>query len=213
VAPTSLTATILVPTEAERLTATTVLSGSKAARGVPRKRAWGDENPQTKLNEKVYNWARLQLNKYVGGRECWDLADRALKHAGARSSSTTGKDDNYDWGMRVDPVTSVIRGDVLQFRNHVVRTTVVTTNTTTGEGESSWKDELRPHHTAVVATNNGAKGLEVFEQHWPEKKPPEPFGAIHCMSPTLSLARRPSPKLWAAASLHSSSPRPWRCLE
>lgn len=71
-------------------------------------------------SNKVYQWARQQLNKRVGVGECWDLADRALRQAGARTSTTTGPDDNYDWGTPVNPVQAVIPGDILQFRNYMV---------------------------------------------------------------------------------------------
>lgn len=119
------------------------------------------------LNQKVYKWARSKLGQKVDSGECWDLAHRALQHAGAQSSTTTGKNDDYVWG---DPVTvqAVVPGDILQLRDHVV-TTTVTTDVTFEDGsgyedtkESSFK---RSHHTAIVAENKGAFGLVVLEQN------------------------------------------------
>lgn len=104
------------------------------------------------------------LNKRVAAGECWDLADRALRQAGARSSTTTGRDDNYDWGTPVNPVQAVIAGDVLQFRDHTIKTTV-TTRYPDQSSESTFEIIARPHHTAIVAANQGAKGLEILEQN------------------------------------------------
>lgn len=69
----------------------------------------------------VVHAARSDLGHRVGHGECWDLADRALRDAGARSSTTTGRNDDYVWG---DPVAlnAVTPGDILQFRNYVVIT-------------------------------------------------------------------------------------------
>lgn len=118
----------------------------------------------TQRSHKVYDWARQQRNKRIGTGQCWDLADRALRHAGARSSTTTGQDDNYDWGTPVNPVQAVIPGDILQFRNYMVKTTV-TTKYPDQSTESTFEIIGRPHHTAVVAANNGPKGLEILEQN------------------------------------------------
>jgi hypothetical protein len=115
-------------------------------------------------SQKVYQWARHQLNRRVGAGECWDLADRALRQAGARSSATTGVQDNYDWGTPVKPVQAVIPGDILQFRNYTI-TTTVTTKYPDQSTESTFRTVLRPHHTAIVAANNGAKGLVILEQN------------------------------------------------
>jgi hypothetical protein len=119
------------------------------------------------LNQKVYDWARSKLGHKVDSGECWDLAHRALQHAGAQSSTTTGKNDDYVWGTPVQ-VTVVIPGDILQLRDHVV-TTTVTTDVTFEDG-SGYEDtkELtlkRPHHTAIVAENKGAFGLVILEQN------------------------------------------------
>jgi hypothetical protein len=127
----------------------------------------GDVMGEDERNQKVYKWALSKLRHRVGRGECWDLADQALRHAGAQSSTTTGRDDDYVWGT---PVASgaVVPGDILQFRDYSV-TTTVTTVVTFSDGSSdtteSFVTQVRPHHTAIVAANNGAKGLVILEQN------------------------------------------------
>jgi len=121
----------------------------------------------TDLNQKVYKWARSKLGQKVDRGECWDLAHRALQHAGAQSSTTTGEKDDYVWGTSV-AVTAVIPGDILQLRAHLVTKTVHTD--VTFEDGSGYEDtsELpleRPHHTAIVVENKGAFGLVILEQN------------------------------------------------
>ena len=84
---------------------------------------------EPKLNHSVYLFAHSHVGKFVGKRhECWDLVDQALRHAGAASSATTGADDDYVWGTPIG-THQVIAGDVLQFRNFVIATRVVTSVT------------------------------------------------------------------------------------
>jgi hypothetical protein len=57
---------------------------------------------------------------------------------------------------------------VLQLRDHVVTTTVITDVTfEDGSGYENTQELVlkRPHHTAVVAENKGAFGLVIFEQN------------------------------------------------
>ena len=118
------------------------------------------------INLKVVHAARSHLGHRVGHGECWDLADRALRDAGARSSTTTGRNDDYVWG---DPVAlnAVTPGDILQFRNYVVITktkTEVTFDNGGGSVNDEETDAVRGHHTAIVESV-GAGALVVFEQH------------------------------------------------
>jgi hypothetical protein len=103
----------------------------------------------------------------VGSGECWALAHEALKDAGAQSSTTTRKNDDYVWGTLVS-VQMVIPGDILQFRNYAA-ITMIKTDVTFDDG-SGYEDTnestlQRPHHTAIVAENKGATGLLVLEQN------------------------------------------------
>ena len=59
----------------------------------------------------------------VGDGECFALVDMALKSAGAKSAEDFGKvtrHSDYVWGHAVD-LDRIRPGDVLQFRNHVVK--------------------------------------------------------------------------------------------
>jgi hypothetical protein len=118
------------------------------------------------INQQVTHWARGKIGHQVGTGECWDLADRALRQAGASSSTTTGSNDDYVWGDEV-ALTAVMPGDILQFRDYVV-TTKTTTDVTFDDGSGSVDDQesdaVRGHHTAIVdAVTSGA--VVVLEQH------------------------------------------------
>lgn len=122
-------------------------------------------------NQKVVIWTQGQLGKKIGKGECWDLAEQALKQAGARTSNDLGpvdEDSDYIWGDAI-AVKDVIPGDILQFRDHKVETTTETeymfpdgssetlTETTTAE---------RPHHTAIVNGKLDADGaVQTLDQH------------------------------------------------
>lgn len=121
----------------------------------------------TTTNQNVVVWARSRLGQQVGRGECWDLADQALRQAGAQSSTTTGANDDYVWGDPVE-LKDATPGDILQFRDHVVKTvTVVTTTFADGSEmeETSEVTQTRPHHTAVVEATPGAGQLQILEQH------------------------------------------------
>ncbi|HSS38892.1 MAG TPA: hypothetical protein VLT58_08995 [Polyangia bacterium] len=118
------------------------------------------------LNQHVVTWARGKLGQKVGAGECWDLADGALRAAGASSSTTTGDDDDYVWGDSVIPA-GALPGDIVQFRDYVA-TIDTTTDSTFADGSGS-TDEAedvfeRPHHTGVIESV-GPKGFVVLEQN------------------------------------------------
>ncbi len=118
------------------------------------------------INQRVVAWARGKLKHRVGRGECWDLADQALRHAGARSSTTTGSQDDYVWGIEI-PIIAAVPGDILQFRDHVVTTSTMTRTTWLNGSLSSGPDVVRasrPHHTAIVVAVAPAV-LTIFEQH------------------------------------------------
>ena len=57
------------------------------------------------LGQKVYHYASSHVGRRVGRGECYDLADHALKHAGAKSAPDYGKinhDGDYRWGKAVN---------------------------------------------------------------------------------------------------------------
>ena len=119
------------------------------------------------LNQKVLVWARGRMGKQVGRGECWDLAHQALVNAGGASSTTTGDDDDYDWGEEIS-VNDVRAGDILQFRDYEVTTTVETTYEFDDGSEVTETEEKtaeRGHHTAIVDHVIDTQQLTILEQH------------------------------------------------
>ena len=133
----------------------------------------GKPSPKTTmtLNKQVIVWARGNLMKTVGKGECWDLAEEALKKAGAKTSNDLGevkKDSDYVWGTLKD-VKDVDPGDILQFRDHEV---TITTYTKVTFPDGSWTEEtqtetkMRGHHTAIVNSKVDRNGVILtLEQH------------------------------------------------
>jgi hypothetical protein len=130
-------------------------------------------NQQTKLttSQKVLIWARGEVGKTVGRGECWDLGERALKQAGAQTSTDLGpvdEDSDYVWGDSIE-LKDIGPGDVLQLRDHVVTTTTETTYTFPDGSEideSREEKAVRPHHTAIVnGMLDGDGAVRTLEQH------------------------------------------------
>lgn len=121
--------------------------------------------------QKIVTYAAGENGKTVGSGECWELANAALGKAGGQSSADLGPmgdDADYVWGDPVANLKDVLPGDILQFRDYVI-TTRVTTEASWADG-AEWSEthenELsRPHHTAIVATNNGNGVLTIYEQN------------------------------------------------
>jgi hypothetical protein len=129
------------------------------------------QHPLT-TNQKVVQWASGQLNKQVGKGECWDLAEQALKHAGAETSVDLGPvedDSDYVWGDEIDHVKDIEPGDILQFRDYEVTTTTETEYTFpdgSGGTEVTTETAERGHHTAIANGKLDANGVvKTFEQH------------------------------------------------
>jgi hypothetical protein len=130
-----------------------------------------------RLGAKVVAFARAHLDKKVGDGECFALADKALRHAGAKSASDYGEitdDADYAWG---DPIAleDVAPGDILQFRDFDVDTKKTTIKELPGGGERTTSSEriaTRGHHTAIVEQNLGNGKIVVLEQHV------KPLGAV-----------------------------------
>lgn len=122
------------------------------------------------LNQKVILWASGKVGQRVGAGECWDLANSALKYAGAGTSSDfgpTGDDADYVWGNAVD-LKDALPGDILQYRDYV-QTTTTKTEVEFADGHSwddeSWVEISHDHHTSVVSKNTGNGALTVLEQN------------------------------------------------
>jgi len=126
------------------------------------------------INQQVRRFATQHFGRRVGGGECFDLADQALRHAGAKSAADYGSvtpSANYVWG-RATTVAHARAGDIIQFRNfRCTVTTVTTTHTDQPNGghqeetETQTETKSRPHHTAIVDSVGSHGEMTVLEQN------------------------------------------------
>jgi hypothetical protein len=123
------------------------------------------------LGARIVAFAQQRRGQSVSTGECAALADAALQNAGARDAASYGEiteDADYVWGRNV-ALKDARPGDILQFRNYSVTTTVQTTwQFPDGHTETAqnWLVSQRPHHTAIVERNLGTS-LAVLEQNAP----------------------------------------------
>lgn len=133
--------------------------------------AWTRPRDAGSLGARIVAFARDHEGQSVSTGECAALADAALQNAGAHDASFYGDitdDADYVWGRNI-ALKDVRPGDILQFRNYSITTTVQTTwQFPDGHTETSasWLINQRPHHTAIVARNLGAT-LAILEQNAP----------------------------------------------
>src|SRR5439155_11267346 len=114
--------------------------------------------------QRALEWAGGMRGKHIPNsknHECRDLPEEALKRHGLVTSKTLtpgGQDfrkDNYVWGEQVKE-RDTRPGDIIQFRNHVVKKTVeivMTFSDGSFQKETKREEQKRPHHTAIA---NGA---------------------------------------------------------
>ena len=119
--------------------------------------------PPPALGQQVVDFARQQIGQQVGDGECFALADQGLRHAGAGNAEDfgpVGNDTDYRWSSQTVNPADAQPGDIIQFRNFTI-------NTRTDRPDGSWQTsrEGRPHHTAVVVSNDGAGNLTLLEQN------------------------------------------------
>src|SRR5262249_41643399 len=98
-------------------------------------------NTTGSLNQKVLSYAQSKYGTQDGNGECWTLVDNALRSAGANTSG----DANLVFGQAI-ALSSVIPGDVLQFKNaHFEH----------HNPNGSWYSNDFPQHTAIVSSVQG----------------------------------------------------------
>jgi CHAP domain-containing protein len=117
--------------------------------------------------DQVVSFARNRMGQRVGSGECFDLADQALRNAGAKSAAdfgTVAPDADYVWGSSVG-LSDVRPGDIIQFRDYRYDRTI---ETETGV-DTNFQE--RPHHTAIVERVDGQGALTVLEQNAPQGTP------------------------------------------
>jgi hypothetical protein len=113
------------------------------------------------LNEKVLAFARAKLGTSVADGVCTSLAIAALREAGAQTYPMAGRDGDYVWGEPIESFKEALPGDILQFRNAVLKG-----NKPLPRGRwTSWHFEY-PHHTAIVASvSPGGRRITVLHQN------------------------------------------------
>jgi hypothetical protein len=117
---------------------------------------------QGSMADQIVAYPRSHYGERVGDGQCFALADRALRGAGAKSAADFGPstgDADYVWGTPV-ALADVRPGDVVQFRDYEYYWRA--------DGpDGAYRDEKggRPHHTAVVESVNGNGALTVLEQN------------------------------------------------
>ena len=124
--------------------------------------------------QAIVAYASIKRRSKVGTGECFDLANEALKHAGAKTASdfsAVTDDADYIWGSPV-PLASVQPGDVLQYRDYVQKRSVeikTTLNLPDGStldlSESSFTELKRQHHTSIVTSQAARDLVTVIEQN------------------------------------------------
>lgn len=130
--------------------------------------ARGGTATNTSMSERIVSYPRRYRGQRVGDGECFTLADRALRGAGARSAADYGQvapDVDYVWGTSVQ-LGAVQAGDVIQFRNYRYDREVETHHSN-GSVTTETEFQERPHHTAIIESVGSGGEITVLEQNSP----------------------------------------------
>lgn len=101
-------------------------------------------------NKQIIKYVNSVLGKKVDRGECWDLAYQALTRINAVW------DGQFKYGKLLDPQKdSIYPGDIIQFKNVVVKYT---------EGNTTHTEEMK-QHTAIVFQVYGKGDLELAHQN------------------------------------------------
>ena len=117
---------------------------------------------QTSMADQIVAYPRSRYGERVGDGQCFALAGRALRNAGARSAADFGRitdDADYVWGTSI-ALADLRPGDIVQFRDYQYSWRIDRT-------DGSFQEDAggRPHHTAVVERVDGNGALTVLEQN------------------------------------------------
>lgn len=124
--------------------------------------------------QKILNYASSNAGKRVGIGQCFDLADKALRGAGAKSAADFGKitkDGDYVWGTPVE-LANVKPGDIIQFRDYAydISSTKVSDDGTKQTIDGGGQVRGSPNHTAIVKSVGSNGVITVWEQNIPPGK-------------------------------------------
>jgi hypothetical protein len=124
------------------------------------------------MADQIVAFPRPRMGQRYGNGECFDLADRALRSAGAKSASDFGTvvpDADYVWGTSIN-LSDLRPGDVIQLRDYRFDREVDTSNPD-GSGTTATDMQERPHHTAIVERVGTNGEVTVLEQNSPQGAP------------------------------------------
>ncbi len=124
------------------------------------------------MADRILAFARRRRGEVFGDGECFTLADRALRGAGAKSAADFGEvthDADYIWGAAVGR-TDLQPGDIIQLRDYRCEVEI-TTEHADGSADIVTQIEERPHHTAIVESIGTNGIVTVLEQNYPEGAP------------------------------------------
>ncbi|MGZ0172658.1 MAG: CHAP domain-containing protein [Planctomycetales bacterium] len=113
------------------------------------------QGPISELQRKVVNFAADNIGKKIGRGECWDLADQALRAAGAEHPK------GYTFGDRI-PLNEIQPGDILQFTSARF------------DEPGYWTIMGMPNHTAVVHAVGDTRAF-ILQQNFDGQRHVTPF--------------------------------------
>jgi hypothetical protein len=114
------------------------------------------------MADQIVAYPRSHYGERVGDGQCFALADRALRSAGARSAADFGRisdDADYVWGTSV-ALADVRPGDIVQLRDYQYHWRI-----DGADGAFREEEGGRPHHTVVVERVEANGALTVLEQN------------------------------------------------
>jgi hypothetical protein len=113
------------------------------------------QGPISELQREVVNFAADNIGKRIGRGECWDLADQALRAAGAEPPK------GYTFGDRIR-LDEIQPGDILQF------------TTARFDEPGYWTIMGMPNHTAVVHAVGDTRAF-ILQQNFDGKRHVTPY--------------------------------------
>ncbi len=108
------------------------------------------QGPISELQREVVNFAADNIGRKIGRGECWDLADQALRAAGAEPPK------GYTFGDRI-PLNEIQPGDILQFTSARF------------DEPGYWTIMGMPNHTAVVHAVGDTRAF-ILQQNFDGKR-------------------------------------------
>jgi hypothetical protein len=155
------------------------------------------------LSDRVVSFARDKIGQGVGSGECFDLADQALRNAGAKSAADFGtvtRNADYVWGSSIT-LADARPGDIIQFRNYRYDRTVETASGTDTDFQE------RPHHTAIVERVDEAGAITVLEQNAPDGSPGQRSQLFFSNVSTNAAGRRTTIRVQGRVRFYRPQPR------